>query len=322
MKRKLDCVQLKRKRIIIGNWIRGAAVLGLSLPLLLAAPSAFAAMFSATTQLGSAAPYVVLGIGGSNSTSKSSFQFYQSGTVATGNVGVGPNTTWTHGMDATILGRLDNDPTSLPLPSITGTISGGVTMPFPNMAPIVQDAVNASAIYASLTPTATFVGLADIPGQTLVGNGGLNVIDITGNVAFKTTLTLMGGPNDVFVFQYTSALKDPLVLSGANIVLHGVSTDNVIWNLAGTGGDVTISSSANVFGTILAPFRNITVDNASVTGRVIGGGGGTLLSIHSSSQIMVPEPATWVSAGLVGLPLVLTVFLRCRSNPTKKRKIS
>lgn len=263
---------------------------------LLQTHAAFAAI-----NLGAAADYVILGIGSSNANQKSQFQFYQSGSLADGNVGVGPNSTWTHGMDATISGRLDNDPTSLPLPSITGQILGGINIV--DMSSVVQDAINASAFYAGLTPTATYVGLANIPGQTIVGNGGLNVIRITGNVAFKTTLTLVGGPNDMFVFQYTSADKDPLVLSGANIILNGVSTANVLWNLAGTGGDVTISSSANVFGTILAPFRDITVDNATVIGSVIGGGNGAFLSIHSSAQILVPEPSTIVGGLLLLLPL-------------------
>jgi hypothetical protein len=233
----------------------------------LATHAAFGA-FNASAVLGSAADYVVLGIGNPTSaTPRSTFQVYQSGTVITGNMGVGPQTDWTHNLDATYNGRIDRDPTSGPVPMpIPGTITGGIHDM--NMTGVVNDAIAASAFYASLTPTPglTFQGLANIPNGTLVGNGGLNVINITGNIAFKDTLTLVGGPNDVFVFQYTSTLKDPLVLSGAHIVLNGVSTDNVIWNVAGQGdGKVQITSQAVVFGTFLAPFRSIIVDQGSLS---------------------------------------------------------
>ena len=76
-------------------------------------------------------------MGGLSSTKTTNFEVYQSATVVGGNVGVGPYSVWTHGLDATITGRLDNDPT-VPLPTITGTIGGGIHSP--DMAPVVADA--------------------------------------------------------------------------------------------------------------------------------------------------------------------------------------
>jgi choice-of-anchor A domain-containing protein len=250
----------------------------------------------------------VLGIGGTT-TVRSDFEVYQSDTVVTGNVGVGPYSTFTHGMDGTITGRLDYDTTDT-LPSITGTIGGG-TFQKP-MAGIVQDALNASTFYAGLAPTQTFTTLTE--GQTITGNGGMNVIRITGDVTLKKTLILSGGPSDIFVFQLTtSGAGHVLTLSGVTMTLNGVSAANVLWDLNGdTDGDIAISSGATVYGTFLAPNRSITVDHGNILGRVIGGGPvDHFLSIHSGSEITIPgppvgaevplPPTAWAGLGLMGV---------------------
>jgi hypothetical protein len=77
-------------------------------------------------------------------------------------------------------------------------------------------------------------------------------------------------------------------------LLGGVQPGNIFWDFNGPGGDVTISSMSSdqrVYGTFLAPDRNLTADHAIVEGRLIAGGSGSLLNIHSGSQIsVVPEP--------------------------------
>lgn len=248
--------------------------------------------------LGGAGNYAVLGVGGTIVVS-SDFEVYQSATVVTGNVGLGPYSNWTHGIDATITGRLDYDTTDT-LPAITGTIGGGThQMP---MSSIVADALAASTTASLLTPTQTFSTLTE--DQIIVGNGGLNVIDITGDVTLKKTLTLQGTASDQFVFQLTAndaTSAKTLTLSGVIMSLvGGVTAGNVLWDLNGTGGQLVITSGATVYGTFLAPDRSITVDHGIITGRVIGGGSPdpnnqNFLSIHSSSQITspdaVPEPS-------------------------------
>jgi hypothetical protein len=64
-----------------------------------------------------------------------------------------------------------------------------------------------------------------------------------------------------------------------------------------------MAAGQTVYGNFLAPDRNITGDRAIVNGRLIGGGSGTLLSIHSSSQISVPE-GNVTTLLLIGLALV------------------
>jgi hypothetical protein len=253
-----------------------------------------------SVDLGSAANYVVVGMGGISS-AHADFEIYQSATVVNGNVAVGPYSNWTHGVDATINGRVDNDTTNSP-PIVTGTITGGVhSVP---TSGIVTDARNASTTAAGLTPTQIYSTLTE--NQVIVGNGGLNVIRVTGDVTLKKGLTLQGSSSDEFVFQLTASdapSAATLTLSGMVMNLSaGVNIGNIYWDLNGLGGGVSISSGAIVYGSFLAPDRGFLVDNATVTGRVIGGGGyqdshSNSLSIHSSSTINSPPP------GAPGVPL-------------------
>jgi hypothetical protein len=265
--------------------------------------------YSEAISLGTAADYAVLGAGGTSTSVVSDFEVYQSATVVTGNVGMGPFSRLTHGIDATITGRFDYDLTStLNGQSITGTIGGGVHQI--NLSSVVADARSASSAAAALAPTQTFTTLTE--GQTIVGNGGLNVIRVTGDVTLKKTLTLQGGPSDVFVFQFTSATTaghDILTLSGMVMSITSVLANNIFWDLNGAGGDVTITSGAIVFGNFLAPDRNLLSDHGIVTGRLIAGGSGSELSVHSGSQITipnVPEPSTLVLLGAALISLVLS----------------
>jgi len=246
--------------------------------------------------LGQAGSYAVLGLGGISS-AHGDIEVYQSATVVNGNVGAGPYADWTHGIDATINGRLDYDLTDS-APIVTGTISGGLHQI--NMSGPVADARSASTLYASLAPTLVAGGIAD--NAVIVGNGGLNVIRITNAMTLKTTLTLQGTPSDSFVFQLTSSdapSAKTLTLSGLNMILTGVSAGNILWDLNGLGGEVVISSGSIVDGIFLAPDRGLEVDNANVTGAVLGGGGyqdshSNFISVHSSSTItLVPEPGSF-----------------------------
>ena len=255
-----------------------AARLGLGL-----APSAFAV----PVDLGGAADYAVLGVGGNGGFSVE--KVYQSDTVINGNVGMGPYTSLNHYVDATINGRFDFDLTDSAAQVATQTagaaISGGVHQI--DLSSVVKDARDASTTAEGLAPTQTFSTLSE--DQIITGNGGLNVIKITGDVTLKKTLTLSGGASDQFVFQLTSSGSDVLTLSGMTMILNGVSADNILWNLTGLGGDVSITSGSVVFGTFLAPERDFVSDHGIVGGRIIAGGSGSLLNIHSGSEITAPS---------------------------------
>jgi len=277
------------------------AVVGLCLGL---APSAFAV----PVDLGGAADYAVVGVGGSVSI-YSDFEIYQSATVINGNVAEGPYTHTTHGVDATVNGRWDYDPTVDPAPFLGsgGSVTGGFVQK--DLTGVAADARNASALAAALAPTQNFSTLTE--GQTIVGNGGLNVIRITGDVTLKKTLTISGSASDQFVFQLTtSGTGHILTLSGMTMTLAGgVLADSILWNLNGLGGDIVISSGADVAGTFLAPDRQIVSDHGTIDGRLIGGGSGTEMSVHSGSQIGTTTTTTTVPDGGATVALLGTVLV-------------
>jgi len=280
---------------------------------LLLAPSVFATFLN----LGSVADYAVAGVGGSVNI-QSEFEIYQSATVVNGNVAEGPFTTLSHGIDATVNGRWDYDTTDAnPAASgFTGTVTGGFHQI--NLAGMAADARAAAAAGAAFAPTQTFASLDQFDGVgAIVGGPGLNVIRITGDSAIKNSLTLQGTATSQFLFQFTSpttAGHDILSLSGATMNIGSINPDNIVWNFNGLGGDLNINAMAagqKVYGNFLAPDRNILSDHGIVQGRLIGGGSGSELSIHSGSEITqppsgppppVPEPTTMLfGVALVGL---------------------
>ncbi len=190
-------------------------------------------------------------------------------------------------------------------------ISGGVHQI--DLSGVVANARSASAAAAALAPTQTFSTLSE--GQTIVGSAGLNVIRITGDVTLKTSLNITGSASSAFVFQLTSSTADGhdvLSLSGMTMNLSGgVLADSILWNLNGLGGGVDIQAMADgqtVFGTFLAPDRDILSDHGIIDGRLIGGGSGNLLNVHSGSEITAPSTVpdggstlTLLGAALLGL---------------------
>jgi choice-of-anchor A domain-containing protein len=127
-----------------------------------------------------------------------------------------------------------------------------------------------------------------------VGHSGLNVIRFTGNVAISGgTLNIVGPADSQWVFQMQGTGSNPLSLSGTSMNIGDINPDNMLWSVSGTlSGVVNITNGATLFGTILAPFRDITVQgsNATVNGAIIGGrrNGGTV-QVHSSGRVILPE---------------------------------
>ena len=187
-------------------------------------------------------------------------------------------------------------------PSISGKdfiVTGGITTGA-NLTSAINAAIAASNAAAGLTATQTFTNITS--DLTIVGSGGQNVISVNSIDLNGANLTLSGGANDVFVIN----ISGDFLLSHAQIVLSGVSLDNVLFNVTGTGTTVDFhKQDTAVFGTVLAPDRDLIVDNAGlvVHGAIIANN----ITIHSGGQVSgpsaVPEPATLVllGTGLAGI---------------------
>ena len=187
-------------------------------------------------------------------------------TTNPGKVGIGPNVSSTL-QKATITGNVTVDPTDTYSPSADFIVTGTTTTQ--SLVQAQTDANNASAAFDALTPTVTFTGnhttLAPI-----TGNGGVNVIDINGDLNLNgTTIDLHGGANDIFVFNITGTLS----YSNSQMILDsGITASHIIFNLVGTGLDNEINKASDVFdGTVLAsPFSSVRYHNpATFDGAII-----------------------------------------------------
>lgn len=190
-------------------------------------------------------------------------------------------------------------PTIVPVASSVGTTA-------------FNDAQTLSTDASALTATQTFTSITGT--TTITGNGGLNVIDVTGsgNSVQNPTLTLSGTANDFFVFNIPGNFNEnnPMILSG-------VEASHILFNLTGTSGNIFSTSGGNVlFGTFLAtdggdfPFSSL-----DLTGQLINTGGH--IQFVSGSEIggfdpftppvsSIPEPASWALLG--GALLVFGIF--------------
>ncbi|HEY2895486.1 MAG TPA: hypothetical protein VGJ16_14780, partial [Pirellulales bacterium] len=204
-----------------------------------------------------------------------------------------------------------------------------------DLVPAVNDAISRSAYYAAQPSTA--LGAVNLNSSNLtLAAGSYSATSFLENSG--ALLTITGGPTDTFVLNTSgnfSFAKSFIKLSG------GITPDNVLFNITGTGTTVTVSGSESIFfGTVLAVNRSITIDAlgtgtamqgivslgpdgiagtaddiAGLAGRVIGAlstSSTTLdLDIHSGAKIVqigLPEPSALVlgllaaaSVGIVGL---------------------
>jgi choice-of-anchor A domain-containing protein len=183
----------------------------------------------------------------------------------------------------TINGKLFLDPTAHPDIHSDAKITGGIVIK--SMAQEDTDAKAANVALAGLALTQPPIPTIT-SSTTITGGPGMNVIRLGGVNLVKGTLTISGTSSSLFVIN---------VLGGFNFsssqmkLVGGVQPNNIIFNFIGAGPDVNIfKDGTQVYGTFLAPFRNIIQDHASITGRYIGAANGLFLKMHSAATLVCP----------------------------------
>jgi len=158
----------------------------------------------------------------------------------------------------------------------------------------IADAQSAATVAAGLACTQTLPSLKGT--QTIVGNGGLNVVCV-GDVVLsgRKVVTLQGGPADEFVLNVSGRFS----LSGRSQirVAGDVQAGDVLYDIIGSGrgrgrrhgGTVMLSGNSHVDGTLLAIERKVAIEPGSVTGQIVSGHP-IVLSGGASVRCRCPTP--------------------------------
>jgi hypothetical protein len=229
-------------------------------------------------------------------------------TTITGDVGLGPNGTQNFGADFTINGtyRVDNTANNSHGYSDANFTGGTVVQDLDYVSTTVS---SVSAYAASLTPTKTY---GTINGNvTITGNGSNNIISVgTISLAGVHTLTLKGGANDVFVLNvanYAAFYQDGPEAGFAPIILSGVATNHVLFNLLNTSPTTNAlnvtGNNLTLFGTFIAPSASIAIASDKIYGGVFAGGNTFTLNSGTitANVFEIPEPSSFALVGITCL---------------------
>jgi hypothetical protein len=235
----------------------GLFVLPLAL-VLLGVSTAFAAPIPppigpAVVNLGTAGNFVILSKAGISTTGV---------TKITGNIGVSPiaataitgfglvlDKSGQFSMSTLVVGKVYAANYAVPTPSMLTTAIG-------NMQTAYTDAAGRAP-----TSAATInVGAGSIGGLTLKPG----VYKWTTGVAIPTNVTLLGGPNDVWIFEVAGTLH---ISSGKQVILAGgAQAKNVFWQVAGA---TTLGTGSVFNGTILDKTNIAVRTGAALNGRAL-----------------------------------------------------
>jgi hypothetical protein len=197
----------------------------------------------------------------------------------TGNLAIGANGNFHLSGGATVNGTLFADPTATVQIDGGSAMSGGTIKE--SMAAAQTAAINLSNSAAALAPTKTFSSITNT--TTITGNGGQNVILVTGTFQLSGgNLTIVGGPTDTFIINAPGGLQ---LSGGSQIILSGVSPTQVLFNFPGTGNQVQTSGNANTAGIFLAPSRQMQINGGTHNSEFISGG---QLSFQSNPRVIAP----------------------------------
>jgi hypothetical protein len=261
--------------------------------------------------LGEAANYAVLFEGAGKNT------LQVTNVTANGNIGVGNTGLMTLSGPSTVNGSIAFSAANtgqLANNNSNNVVTGGVSYGSTDVTTALNTANALNATLGAESGTSI-----NINGNTTI-NASSGVLDASGNRVF--TVTGFNTTNNNVLTINGDAAGDSVVLNftgnvnfNNQVVLNGISADQVLYNLVGgsglTGGptlQINNNASSNlgmVQGIFLDPNGAISVTNANVLGRVIGGDTHDFQDVSGTTITApagVPEPSTMtlLLSGLAG----------------------
>ncbi len=160
--------------------------------------------------------------------------------------------------------------------SVTGapSVTGVIHIADAEALQAKNDLITAYNAAVAAPSSATRIG--DIGGEILTAGVYTSSAALSVEVA---DLILVGGPDDVFIFQMVSSLT---IGSGRKILLQGVRPCNVIWQV---GSSATLNTGAEFAGTILALTDINLRTGATAQGRMLARNGQVVLDTNT---VIVP----------------------------------
>jgi hypothetical protein len=173
--------------------------------------------------------------------------------VVTGDVGASPITGGALLLKCTeVSGNIYTVDAAGPLPCAS-TSQNLLTSAISDMELAYEDAAR------RVSPNETELGAGEIGGLTLMPG----LYKWTSDLSISTTLTLKGGPDDVWIFQVSG---DLFQASTVEIKLQGGAlAKNVFWQVA---GDVTLGTGGHFEGIVLSKTLIAVNTGTSITGRL------------------------------------------------------
>ena len=260
------------------------------------------------SELGTAVDYAGLELSSSNI-----FTISSGNTSITGNVGLAANGTLNFSGGGVVTGAVDAG-TGATVTITGGSVAdGGTVEPYAQMSQDITDAQNAATYYAGLTATQTFSSITSA--QTITGSGGVDVIQVNGDIDIQGggNLTLSGNSSDQFVIDVndTGVAGNPPDLTlggGSSIVLNGINASQVVFNLIGTGLEVTTNGNSDTNGIFLAANGGITISGGVHDSEFIAGGALTFQSGPNITQAATFAPVPELDSKLMAAAALAAIL--------------